>query len=111
LNSSLGFISHPIFSPDAKSLVFTTDYAGLSAEPISVPFQYRPFGDIFISQIDGSGLTRITHSSNENGTPGWGRVPVATSALSKEGTTASCKFEDVDFLGRIGAAPQMCGFW
>ncbi|KAH9535905.1 hypothetical protein CY35_17G078700 [Sphagnum magellanicum] len=111
LNSSLGFINHPVFSPDAKSLVFTTDYAGLSAEPISLPFQYQPYGDIFISQIDGSGLTRITHSSNENGTPGWGRVPVATSALSKEGTTASCKFKDVDFLERIGAAPQMCGFW
>jgi len=110
LNSSPGWINHPCFSPDSKSLVFTSDYAGLSAEPISVPHQFQPYGDIFICRIDGTGLTRLTHSSNENGTPGWGHIPVAASMLSKEGTKAFCDFSDVDFLQRIGAASQMCGF-
>lgn len=110
LNSSPGWINHPCFSPDSKSLVFTSDYAGLSAEPISVPHQFQPYGDIFICRIDGTGLTRLTHSSNENGTPAWGRIPVAASMLSKEGTKPFCDFNDVDFLQRIGAAPQMCGF-
>uniref|UniRef100_A0ACD6ASA0 Uncharacterized protein n=1 Tax=Avena sativa TaxID=4498 RepID=A0ACD6ASA0_AVESA len=66
-----GRTNHPWFSPDSKSLVFTSDLAAVSAEPIANPHHYQPYGEIFTVNIDGSGLQRLTHNSFEDGTPAW----------------------------------------
>jgi Tol biopolymer transport system component len=64
--------NHPHFSPDGKWLVFTSQRAGYSAEEISLPFQYQPYGDLFGVRLDGTGLVRLTHNGFEEGTPAWG---------------------------------------
>ncbi|MBI5116123.1 PD40 domain-containing protein [Candidatus Poribacteria bacterium] len=64
--------NHPHFSPDGKWLVFTSQRAGYSAEEISLPFQYQPYGDLFGIRLDGTGLMRLTHNGFEEGTPAWG---------------------------------------
>eukprot|EP01018_Ginkgo_biloba_P016626 Gb_31671 [translate_table: standard] len=102
LNSSTaGRVNHPWFSPDSKSLVFTSDYAGVSAEPISVPHQFQPYGEIFIAKVDGSNLHRLTHNAYEDGTPSWGRIFIAPSDLAGESENLKCDFEDDRWLGRM----------
>ncbi|KAG0452512.1 hypothetical protein HPP92_025176 [Vanilla planifolia] len=66
-----GRANHPWFSPDSKSLVFTSDYAGVSAEPISNPHHFQPAGEIFTVNIEGSDVRRLTHNAYEDGTPTW----------------------------------------
>jgi Tol biopolymer transport system component len=66
--------NHPHFSPDGKWIVFTSKRAGLSAEPISLPSQPQPYGDLFAIRVDGTGLIRLTHNGFEEGTPAWGPV-------------------------------------
>lgn len=104
-----GLINHPQFSPDGTSIVFTTDYAGVSAEPISLPFSFQPYGEIFVVKIDGSGLTRVTHNVYEDGTPYWGQLHLLKSNISGDGSTAGCDFEDVRFLkAAAGARSHSC---
>ena len=64
--------NHPHFSPDDQWVVFTSQRAGYSAEEISLPFQFQPYGDLFAIRVDGSGLIRLTHNGFEEGTPAWG---------------------------------------
>ncbi|KAL6968702.1 hypothetical protein U1Q18_034498 [Sarracenia purpurea var. burkii] len=64
-------INHVCFSPDGKWLLFTANMAGVTAEPVSVPNQFQPYGDLFVSRLDGSGLRRLTWNGYENGTPAW----------------------------------------
>jgi Tol biopolymer transport system component len=64
--------NHPHFSPDGKWVVFTSQRAGYSAEEISLPFQFQPYGDLFAVRLDGTDLTRLTHNGFEEGTPAWG---------------------------------------
>ncbi|CAM6041967.1 unnamed protein product [Sphagnum compactum] len=63
-----GRVNHPWFSPDSKSIVFTSDEAGVSAEPISVPNQFQPYGDLFSSKADGTEVQHLTHNAYEDGT-------------------------------------------
>ncbi|CAN6302850.1 unnamed protein product [Urochloa humidicola] len=106
-----GRTNHPWFSPDSKKLVFTSDYAAVSAEPISNPHHYQPYGEIFTVNIDGSGIRRLTHNSFEDGTPAWTPYylePVDVSeTLQASGT---CAFDDCHWLN-IDAQPHrlMCG--
>lgn len=44
---------------EASSMV-----AGYSAEEISTPHQFQPYGDIFTIKIDGTGLHRLTHGES-----------------------------------------------
>ena len=60
------------FSPDGKWVVLTSQRAGYSAEEISLPFQFQPYGDLFAVRLDGTGLLRLTHNGFEEGTPAWG---------------------------------------
>ncbi len=67
--------NHPHFSPDDQWIVFTSQRAGYSAETISMPGQPQAYGDLFLIRTDGTDLTRLTHNSNEEGTPAWGKSP------------------------------------
>ncbi|KAL5700688.1 hypothetical protein ACHQM5_026105 [Ranunculus cassubicifolius] len=64
-------INHVCFSPDCKWLLFTANLGGVSAEPVSMPNQFQPYGDLYISKLDGSDLQRLTCNGYENGTPTW----------------------------------------
>ncbi|XP_010521281.1 PREDICTED: uncharacterized protein LOC104800217 isoform X2 [Tarenaya hassleriana] len=70
-SGSGGRTNHPIFSPDGQTIAFTSDYGAISAEPISNPHHYQPYGEIFTVKLDGSDLRRLTHNSFEDGTPAW----------------------------------------
>ncbi|XP_010911317.1 uncharacterized protein [Elaeis guineensis] len=94
-----GRTNHPWFSPDSKSLAFTSDYAGVSAEPISNPHHYQPYGEIFTVKIDGSDIRRLTHNSFEDGTPTWAPFFLEPSdvAESLQGMER-CLFDDCHWL-------------
>ncbi|RZC85761.1 hypothetical protein C5167_026433 [Papaver somniferum] len=45
-----GHVNHPCFSPDGRSIIVTSDLAGVSVDPISLPLfdhSVRSYGDIF----------------------------------------------------------------
>lgn len=93
-----GRTNHPWFSPDGKYMVLTSDYAGVSAEPISNPHHYQPYGEIFVIKSDGSWIQRMTHNSYEDGTPTWS--PKYTKPTNVEGPNGAtkCSFEDCHWL-------------
>jgi len=93
-----GLANHPVFSPDGQRIAFTSDYAGVSAEPIGWPHAYQPYGEIFVINIDGSGLTRMTHNAYEDGTPTWGPLRSPKSDAYTNGEYSACNFDDVWFL-------------
>ncbi|CAO2821736.1 unnamed protein product [Amaranthus hypochondriacus] len=93
-----GRANHPWFSPDGQSIVFTSDYAGVSAEPISNPHHYQPYGEIFIAKIDGSDIRRLTHNSFEDGTPTWGRMFLNPIDVAQPNKEPKCEFEDCHWL-------------
>ncbi|KAK8959558.1 hypothetical protein KSP40_PGU021706 [Platanthera guangdongensis] len=94
-----GRANHPWFSPDSSSIVFTSDYAGVSSEPVANPHHFQPYGEIFTAKIDGSEITRLTHNSYEDGTPAWSPfflepVDVANSLPG----VSYCRFDDCHWL-------------
>ncbi|KDP32822.1 hypothetical protein JCGZ_12114 [Jatropha curcas] len=93
-----GRTNHPYFSPDGKSVVFTTDYAGISAEPISNPHHYQPYGEIYTIKLDGSDLKRLTHNSFEDGTPAWGPIYIEPNDVEWPNERPQCQFEDCHWL-------------
>ncbi|KAI0530986.1 hypothetical protein KFK09_000535 [Dendrobium nobile] len=94
-----GRTNHPWFSPDSASLVFTSDYAGVSAEPISNPHHYQPYGEIFTVKIDGSEIKRLTHNSFEDGTPTWTPFFLEpTDVVESLQSVAHCRFDDCHWL-------------
>ncbi|XP_031504301.1 uncharacterized protein LOC116266930 [Nymphaea colorata] len=102
-----GRTNHPWFSPDSSRLVFTSDYAAVSAEPISNPHHYQPYGDIFTIRLDGSGIRRMTHNSYEDGTPTWGSKfiePYDVVETHAEGMARTCKFGDCMWLEPVSNA-------
>ncbi|PON88759.1 Tricorn protease [Trema orientale] len=64
-------INHVCFSGDGEWLLFTANLGGVTAEPVSWPNQFQPYGDLFVARLDGSELRRLTWSGFENGTPTW----------------------------------------
>ncbi|CAN6297115.1 unnamed protein product [Urochloa humidicola] len=104
-----GVTTHPWFSPDSKKLVFTSEYAGVSAEPVSNPHLYQP-GEIFTVNIDGSGVRRLTHDSFEDGTPSWAPYDLEPKDVGEAlQASEACAFEDCHWLN-IHAQPQPDGF-
>lgn len=94
-----GRTNHPWFSPDSKRIAFTSDYAGVSAEPVANPHHYQPYGDIFVANVDGSGITRLTHNSYEDGTPAWGpRFMKPVDVVEGSPGGSGCKFDDCHWL-------------
>ncbi|KVH88570.1 Six-bladed beta-propeller, TolB-like protein [Cynara cardunculus var. scolymus] len=97
-SGAAGRTNHPWFSPDGKYIVFTSDYAAVSAEPISNPHHYQPYGDIFTMKLDGSELTRLTHNSYEDGTPSWGPKFMTAEDVEWPIGEQKCSFEDCQWL-------------
>ncbi|KAJ0972086.1 hypothetical protein J5N97_020045 [Dioscorea zingiberensis] len=94
-----GRTNHPWFSPDSKRLVFTSDYAGVSAEPVGNPHHYQPYGDIFTVGIDGSDIRRLTHNSYEDGTPTWAPIFLEPADVAENlGDGERCGFDDCHWL-------------
>ncbi|KAL4203050.1 hypothetical protein AMTRI_Chr02g266620 [Amborella trichopoda] len=63
--------NHVCFSPDSKWLLFTANFGAVSAEPISLPNQFQPYGDLYVCGLEGTHLKRLTCNAYENGTPAW----------------------------------------
>ncbi|KAL6894424.1 hypothetical protein ACP4OV_008522 [Aristida adscensionis] len=106
-----GRTNHPWFSPDSKTLVFTSDYAAVSAEPVSNPHHYQPYGEIFTVNVDGSGIRRLTHNSFEDGTPSWTPHYLKPRDVGETlQASGACAFEDCHWLN-VDAQPDglMCG--
>ncbi|XP_044436742.1 uncharacterized protein [Triticum aestivum] len=83
-DSLAGHVCHPVFSPFKDSIVITSDVAGVSADPVSLPIfihSVRPYGDIFTIKLrdkkdimknkDIMEFDRITHTRYEYSTPTW----------------------------------------
>ncbi|XP_055830429.1 uncharacterized protein LOC129899470 [Solanum dulcamara] len=64
-------LNHVCFSKDCEWLLFTGNMNGVTAEPVSLPNQFQPYGDLYLVRLDGSGLRRLTWNGYENGTPAW----------------------------------------
>ncbi|KQK12221.2 hypothetical protein BRADI_1g02270v3 [Brachypodium distachyon] len=97
-----GRTNHPWFSPDSKSIVFTSDLAAVSAEPISNPHHYQPYGEIFTINIDGSGLQRLTHNSFEDGTPSWTPYFLEPRDVGETlQASGTCAFNDCHWLDLV----------
>ncbi|KAJ4727887.1 tolB protein-related [Melia azedarach] len=64
-------INHVCFSGDGEWLLFTANLGGVTAEPVSWPNHFQPYGDLYVMRLDGSGLSRLTWNAYENGTPTW----------------------------------------
>lgn len=80
-------LNHVCFSKDCEWLLFTGNLGGVTAEPVSLPNQYQPYGDLYLVKLDGSGLRRLTWNGYENGTPAW--HPSAMPTLDKEGNVVA----------------------
>ncbi|KAE8683464.1 thylakoidal processing peptidase 1 [Hibiscus syriacus] len=99
-SGSSGRTMHPSFSPDGKMITFTTDYAGISSEPISNPHDLGPYGEIYTIKLDGSDLKRLTHSLYEDGTSSWAPFYINPDDVEwpKRG---HCAFEDCHWLNKV----------
>ncbi|KAK8572325.1 hypothetical protein V6N13_047929 [Hibiscus sabdariffa] len=117
-SGSSGKAMHPSFSPDGKIITFTTDYGGISSEPISNPHDFNPSGEVYIIKLDGSDLKRLTNSLYEDGTSSW--APFHISPVDVEWPKRGrCAFEDCHWLNKVpgcgtmvepsGLAKPQCG--
>uniref|UniRef100_A0A0E0KLD0 Dipeptidylpeptidase IV N-terminal domain-containing protein n=1 Tax=Oryza punctata TaxID=4537 RepID=A0A0E0KLD0_ORYPU len=102
-----GRTNHPWFSSDSKSLVFTSDYAAVSAEPVSNPHHYQPYGEIYTVDIDGSNIRRLTHNSFEDGTPSWTPYFLEPHDVGETlQASGRCAFQDCHWLNIEDAQPE-----
>lgn len=113
-SGSGGRTNHPYFSPDGERIVFTSDYAGISAEPISNPHHYQPYGEIHTIKLDGSDIRRLTHNSYEDGTPAWSPKYIRPVNVKEPKSRLFCTFEDCHWLNNsttivVAATEAQCG--
>ncbi|KAG8389614.1 hypothetical protein BUALT_Bualt02G0247400 [Buddleja alternifolia] len=64
-------LNHVCFSEDREWLLFTSNLGAVTTEPVGLPNQFQPYGDMYLVRLDGSGLQRLTWNGYENGTPAW----------------------------------------
>lgn len=90
-------INHVCFSGDGEWLLFTANLGGVTADPVSLPNQFQPYGDLYVVRLDGSGLRRLTWNGYENGTPAWypgGEKELGSVGLSSVGEKLSGQFDE-----------------
>nr|GLL29299.1 uncharacterized protein LOC109165259 [Ipomoea trifida] len=90
-------LNHVCFSSDSEWLLFTANLGGVTAEPVSLPNQFQPYGDLYMMRLDGTGLQRLTWNGYENGTPAWhpkAEVDLARLSLGKSGEKLKGKFDE-----------------
>ncbi|KAB1199492.1 Protein TolB [Morella rubra] len=100
-SGSGGRANHQTFSLDGKSIMFTSDYGAVSAEPISNPHHYQPYGEIFTMKLDGSDLRRLTQNSFEDGTPAWSPAYIKPADVEWPKGGPRCSFEDCHWLNEM----------
>jgi Tol biopolymer transport system component len=61
----------PAFSPDGMRIAFSSDRDGAFSRDPTFPFVVRHEGDIYVVNVDGSGLQRVTDSPGWDGSPAW----------------------------------------
>ena len=104
-----GLANHPKFSPkftpEAGRIVFTSDFAGYSAEEIALPHQFQPYGDLFSININGTDLRRLTHGGCRLLKTTYSHVP------EKGATVVSCMSCSYESLSCVKAAVMLdaCG--
>ncbi|KAH0890684.1 hypothetical protein HID58_053113, partial [Brassica napus] len=79
-------VNHVSFNKDGDWIVFTANLGGITAEPVAIPNQFQPYGDLYVVKLDGTGLRRLTWNGYEDGTPTWHTVDdLGLSGLSLNG--------------------------
>ena len=73
--------AHCTWSPDGKSLVFASARMGFKDER-ALSFAPQPYGELFVIQVDGTGLRQLTDNQWEDGTPIWFAEPPGKLASS-----------------------------
>jgi len=66
--------SHPVFSPDAKWVAYTSERDGISdEEPLvqEVLFGPQMYGEIYVQRLSDGLIIRLTHNKWEEGVPFW----------------------------------------
>ncbi|KAI3449346.1 hypothetical protein Pfo_006011 [Paulownia fortunei] len=90
-------LNHVCFSADGEWLLFTSNLGGVTAEPVALPNQFQPYGDLYLVRLDGSGLQRLTWNGYENGTPAW-----HPEVLSGASTDEELIFSRLSLRGKNG---------
>ncbi|KZV27251.1 hypothetical protein F511_04704 [Dorcoceras hygrometricum] len=84
-------LNHVCFSGDSEWLLFASNLAGITVEPVSLPNHFQPYGDLYLVRLDGSGLRRLTWNGYENGTPAW-HPKALLPMVAKSSTEDECAF-------------------
>ncbi|XP_073029326.1 uncharacterized protein [Primulina eburnea] len=94
-------LNHVCFSGDSEWLLFTSNLAGITVEPVSLPNHFQPYGDLYLVRLDGSGLQRLTWNGYENGTPAWHpKALLPMVATSSEEDEYDLGFSGLSLRGR-----------
>ena len=82
LTHAPGNDAHCAWSPDGKSIVFSSARFGFRDEAPLYDGSPQPYAELFVMNADGSNQRPITSDKWEEGTPAW--VPVMTTHQSKK---------------------------
>ncbi|GER55139.1 tolB protein-related [Striga asiatica] len=94
-------LNHVCFSEDSEWLLFTANLGGVTAEPVGLPNQFQPYGDLYLVRLDGSGLRRLTWNGYENGTPAWHPRPLFSGDEVSEGVSRLCLRDEDKLTGQF----------
>ncbi|KAL2510453.1 tolB protein-related [Abeliophyllum distichum] len=94
-------LNHVCFSGDGEWLLFTANLGGVTAEPVSIPNQFQPYGDLHLVKLDGSGLRRLTWNGYENGTPAWYPTIIGRK-VACEGNADELEFRRMSLGDEVG---------
>lgn len=71
LTNHAGGDFRPAFSPDGKKIAFSSDRGHYIKPHPRFPFARQRIGDIYVVEINGNNLKRLTHSASWDGSPIW----------------------------------------
>ncbi|CAH9069526.1 unnamed protein product [Cuscuta epithymum] len=91
-------LNHVCFSSDSEWMLFTANLGGVTAEPVSLPNQFQPYGDLYIVRLDGTSLQRLTANGYENGTPAWHPIAEVDLAGRSNGEKLRGQFDEPNWI-------------